>query len=283
MFSIITMQPESTKMAKTTQNQEAKTRSNRRQKGDGGTGPEGANVAHVQQPSDACPAQDSEATQPSNANKGPRGAQREGEAGDHLSHVANDAGTAPVVATRATGGTPPAAGGTPRLAPVGERIDAAYVQSLKSAMDAVCWAIEAGNLLVAQHEKTPKGQWDKWLEVNCKKVHRVTAWRLMKAATYADGTGYLEAQSVRQLYLEAGAIKPSQEDAGPKPEKCILLPIIKAFKKVRLCYTDAKLDKLKPVAMPQLLGYVRDIKKDLGSLEERLLKRMQKDGSMDAK
>ena len=159
--------------------------------------------------------------------------------------------------------------------PIGERIDKAYDQSLASAFDAAKWVLVAGDMLIQQRAGVPDGDWVKWLEQNCKKVSMRTAYRLMKAAAYVHENGSFDAQTVRQLYLEAGVIKSSDDQEGdPPPARSILLPIQDAFKKFRLFYTDKRLAKLNPVAVPQLLGWVRDAKSELISLEERLLKRM---------
>ncbi len=161
------------------------------------------------------------------------------------------------------------------LTPVADRINAAYTRTLSSAIDAVTAAVEAGDLLFEEKEKMEHGEWGKWLEVNCPKITVRTAQRLMKAAAYVRVTGYFEAQTVRQLYLEAGAIEETEGgDGSPSPEQSIMAPAMMVFNRFRLFYNDELLAKLKPVAVPQLLGYVRDIRQELNSLEERLMKRM---------
>ena len=148
-------------------------------------------------------------------------------------------------------------------------------------MDAVRWVIVGGTLLLDQKKITPHGQWLKWLSENCKQVSEDTAERMMKATAYVFEKGTFDAQSIRQLYLEAGVLKAAEGggDSGPIPERSVLLPFQDTFKKLRLFYTDDRLASLKPAAVPQLLGYVRDVRAELTVMEERLMKRMPAAGT----
>ena len=152
----------------------------------------------------------------------------------------------------------------------------AYSNSLVSAMDAVRWVIIGGTLLLDQKKVTPHGQWLKWLGENCKQVSANTAERMMRATAYVYENGTFDAQSIRQLYLEAGVIKDLEQagSAGPPREKSILLPFQNTFEKLRLVFTDDWVAALKPVAVPQALGYVEDVQSELSALKGKLLKRM---------
>ena len=175
--------------------------------------------------------------------------------------------------------TAPSAAFTPAAmdpdAPIGKRIDAAYIHSLECAIDAVKWVIEAGDMLIEQHTKVPDGEWLTWLAENCEVVSQSTAYNLMKSAKYVHKNGSFSAQTVRQLYLEAGVIKEAgEEESSPRVARSILMPMQDMFKNLRRFYSEKKLEKLQPVAVPQLLGYVREAKAELVKLEARLVEKM---------
>ena len=158
--------------------------------------------------------------------------------------------------------------------PIHERINALYVKSMDLAIGAVAAAIEAGNLLLRQrhsHERKD-GNWTDWLAKHCTNISQRTAYNLMKAAEYAKEHGGVEATTIRQLYLEAGALKEHPAGAGePGPGRTIISPFIDAWKKARLGFTDKKLEALNPIAAPQLLGWIRQVKEEAMKMEERLV------------
>ena len=162
--------------------------------------------------------------------------------------------------------------------PIQNRINSAYIRALSLARDAVISAIEAGNLLIEQRAKVMEegGQWLVWLATNCPDIHERTARKLMTSAIYVqEHGGYVAAETVKQLYLEAGAIK---EDDNPsngaiKPADMIIGPLMRSFDRYRLFYTDEKIDSIKPGAVPHFLSWVRKTKDELIALEAKVVKR----------
>jgi hypothetical protein len=163
-------------------------------------------------------------------------------------------------------------------APIHERINYAYAMSRQYACDSVLAAVEAGNLLIKQRDEIPEGQWIKWLAENCPGIVRQTAHNLMRAAIHVrENDGYIDVQTVRQLYIAAGILKEKESTPGSgaiEPEKTLISPFIRINDVLRLNYTDEHLDKFQPQGWVMLRGYIEKLREELNSLEDKLAKRL---------
>jgi Protein of unknown function (DUF3102) len=159
--------------------------------------------------------------------------------------------------------------------PIAERINSAYSKSLEMAIGAVTLAVEAGNLLLEQRANVKQGEWLPWLAANCPSISERTARKLMTSAEYVLKHGYVAAQTVHQLYLEAGAIKA--EDAAPErppgPRDTIITPLMVTFKRVREFYTEERLGTLQQMAVPHFLSWIDKSMGELAAIKARVVKR----------
>jgi hypothetical protein len=156
--------------------------------------------------------------------------------------------------------------------PISDRINFFYAKFLELAICAVMAMIETGNLLTEQKAKTPVGQWLAWLEANCPYICDRTARRYMAAAAYVQEHGSFNAQTIRQLYIEAGIVSNDEAVGNHEPamETSIITPLVNTFKKVRLFYTDDVLAKITPTAAPHVIGWLDQAIEELGSMKKKL-------------
>jgi hypothetical protein len=76
-------------------------------------------------------------------------------------------------------------------------------------------AVECGHALSQLKHALRHGDWDRWVEEQCG-LSRATAHRYMRLASRADRlTPYM---TIREAYIAAGVIKPTQPHAEPPPE-----------------------------------------------------------------
>lgn len=155
------------------------------------------------------------------------------------------------------------------------RINDAYKKSKDLAVNAIEQVVLCGDLLIEQRNNTPEGKWTEWLAENCKDISERTAYKMIKAAKYVHEHGQIDATSVRQLYLEAGAIKepdaaaPSEADV----EKTVLSPLMKSFQTFRAYYTNDRLETMKPASAPWVLHWVNKLQGELAALKTTLVKK----------
>ena len=161
-------------------------------------------------------------------------------------------------------------------APISEHINYAFLMSRQHAMYTADWVVETGRLLrMKQAELKAEGEqgWIDWLGEHCPDIHRNTAGNYMRAYEHSAKVGTVNAQSIRQLYIEAGIIKEDVADTKLKPEPTIMDPAFRLWSKFKLYYTNELLEKIHPEAAPQLLAWVRDARKELAAMEGKIVKK----------
>ena len=148
-----------------------------------------------------------------------------------------------------------------------EAIYADYDRIFQCHRNAVMAAIDTGNRLISQKEKVGHGHWEKWLKENCSRISKSTSERLMRAAEYANAHE-VKAENVSQLYIES-----SNQTPKIKTEPGIFDPIQNWANKLK-DYDDDFFSELDHIQAPQLLGWIKDAKRELDAMEKRVAKKL---------
>lgn len=169
----------------------------------------------------------------------------------------------------------------PIESPIEERINHLYHAAISLAQNSAAMLIEAGRLLRDKHSDIKKkGKvgtiFDVWVQNNCPKISRTTSYRMMAAASFYDATkGNYELTTIRQLYIAAEILKDNAKNASsdPKSIDSILEPIQRILDRFKTAFDYESILALNPIAAPQLLGYIDDVRKELDRTEVTVIKK----------